>query len=109
MGHVTITPRAQVDLDDIWLHIAVDSPAAADRLIDQIVLRCQTLADHPELGRLRPEIAPEARMLTIGNYLALYRIVYPAIDIVRVVHGARQLEKLFDDVARHKDPPIDEA
>lgn len=75
----------------------MDSPTGADRLTDKIVSRCQTLVDHPKLGRLRPDIAPEARMLTIGNYLVLYRIIDPDVDIVRVVHGARQLEGLFDD------------
>ncbi len=96
MGRVTLTPRAEVDLDEIWLHVAADAPAAADRLVDQIVARLQTLADFPRLGPSRPEIAPEARMLIIGDYLAPYRIDGPDVDIVRVVHGARQLEGLFD-------------
>jgi toxin ParE1/3/4 len=56
------------------------------------------LADHPRLGEARQEIAPEARMLAIGNYLVLYRIVEPDIDIVRIAHGARQVEGIFDSV-----------
>lgn len=96
MGRVTRTPRAGADLDDIWLQVALDNVAAADRLIDRIVARCQALADNPHLGPARPEIAPEARMLVIGGYLALYRVRRADVQIVRVVHGARRLEGLFE-------------
>ena len=85
-----------MDLDDIWLHVALDDPAAADRLIDRIVRRCQGLADHPRLGPTRPEIAPEARGLAIGDYLVLYRVDGVDAEIVRVVHGARRLTNIFD-------------
>ena len=78
------------------MHVALDNPAAADRLLDRIVARCQGLADHPQLGAARPEIAPEARALVIGDYLALYRVDGANAEIVRVVHGARQLRDLFD-------------
>ncbi|MDR3510584.1 MAG: type II toxin-antitoxin system RelE/ParE family toxin [Caulobacteraceae bacterium] len=96
MSRVTRTAQASADLDDIWLHVALDNPAAADLLIDLIVGRCQDLAEHPHLGPARPEIAPEARMLVIGDYLALYRVQNDRVEIVRVIHGARRLEGLFD-------------
>jgi toxin ParE1/3/4 len=96
LGRVSQTARARADLDAIWLHIAQDSPAAADRLIDQIVSRCNDLAEHPRLGPARPEIAPDARMLVVHNYLVLYRIGDSDVQVVRVVHGARQMEGLFD-------------
>jgi len=96
MGRVTRTPRAGNDLDEIWLHVALDNPDAADRLIDQIVTRCHDLAAHPLLGAARPEIAPDARMLVIGDYLVLYRLNGTDAEIVRIVHGARRLEGLFD-------------
>ena len=96
MGRITLTPRARVDIDDIWLHVALDRPAAADRLIDRIVTRLQVLADHPQLGPARPEIAPEARVVVVGAYLALYRVVGAHVEIVRIVHGARELKGLFD-------------
>ncbi len=43
----------------------------------------------------RPEIAPDARMLIVGDYVVLYRVHDEDIAIVRVVHGARKLEDLF--------------
>ena len=96
MGRVLLTRRARTDLDDVWLHVASDNPAAADRLIDRIVARCQGLADHPHLGPARPEIAPGARALVVGDYLALYQLDGADAVIVRVVHGARELKTLLD-------------
>ena len=96
MARVSLTPRARENLDNIWFHIALDSLASADRLITRIVARCQSLSKHPRLGPARPEIAPDARMLLIGDYMALYRIRPNEVQIVRVVHGARRLEGLFD-------------
>ena len=99
MARVFVTPRAQSDLDDIWLHVALDNPTAADRVIDLIVARCQNLRDYPQLGPARPEIAPEARKLVVGDYVVLYRIDDADASVVRVVHGARQLTALFGDWA----------
>ena len=96
MGRVIRSRQASADLDDIWLHVALDNPAAADRLIDRIVARCGRLADHPNLGPARPEIAPDAPALVVGDYLALYRAKGADVEIVRVVHGARRLAGLFD-------------
>jgi toxin ParE1/3/4 len=96
MAQVNRTRRANADLDEIWLHVALDNPVAADRLVDRIVSRCRDLAEHPRLGQARPEIAPGARILIVDDCLVLYRVESGDVEIVRVVHGARRLEGLFD-------------
>jgi plasmid stabilization system protein ParE len=53
--------------------------------------RFHALADNPLMGRLRPEIAPELRYFTVGKYLILYRTVLDGVQIVRIIHGARDL------------------
>jgi len=88
-------PRVDEDLLDIWLFIARDNVAAADRVLDHIEAKFRLLADHPEIGRARPDIAPAFRMLPVLNYLVLYKVANDRIEIVRVVHGARSLEILF--------------
>jgi len=95
VARVVFSPRASDDLDDIWLHVALDNPPAADRLIDRIFVRCGRLANHPSLGPARPDIDPDARILVIGDYLALYRLIGADVEIVRVTHGARRLQNLF--------------
>jgi toxin ParE1/3/4 len=92
---VVFSPAAEADLDHIWLNIALENPAAADRLIDSIGQQCGQLSQFPELGRSRPDIAEAARSLNVGNYLILYRIEARAIEVVRIIHGARDLTALF--------------
>lgn len=89
------TPAAERDLIDIWTYIATDNPDAADRLLDAIADRIEQLRKHPRMGRLRPDIAADARFLPIGNYVVLYRLTDEVVEIVRVVHGARDVTSLF--------------
>lgn len=83
--------RAEEDLLDIWLSIALHNEAAADRLLDQIKEHWYLLADHPHAGPARDDIAPGVRHLVIGEYLTLYRIVDGVVEILRVLHGRRHI------------------
>jgi toxin ParE1/3/4 len=95
MPRVRITPLAERDLEDIWFFIAQDDPAAADRLLDLLEEKYKVLADNPHMGPARPDIAKELRYHPVGSYLLLYRIISGGIELVRVVHGARDLPSLF--------------
>ena len=63
------TAQAEEDLIDLWLYIAQDNPSAADRLLDEIEEKFSLLADHPQLGPARPDIAEECRYFPVGSYL----------------------------------------
>jgi toxin ParE1/3/4 len=89
------TRRAREDLIDIWSFIAVDNTAAADRLLDSLVERAEILRLHPDAGPLREDIAPQLRVLSFPPYVLLYRSVDEMIEIVRVVHGARDQAALI--------------
>jgi toxin ParE1/3/4 len=89
------SPAAENDLIDIWFGIATDSPLAADRFLDTVAARILQLASFPESDPKRPDIGTEVRALTIGNYLVLYRLAEQRVEVVRVVHGARDVSALF--------------
>lgn len=71
MGRVVRTPRAEEDLQEIWLYIAPENVDAADRILDNIGFRIARLADHPKMGVARSDIAAGMRLLPVGNYLIL--------------------------------------
>lgn len=98
MPRFTRTRQAEEDLIDIWTFIAEDDPAAADRLLDRIDEVCGLLAENPQMGPARPDLRPELRYMIVARYLILYRVVAERVEIVRVVHGARDLPSLFHDV-----------
>lgn len=91
-----LTPRAETDIEEIVLHIAADSPAAALRWYDQIFERCRRLGEMPGMGVARPEIRADLRTFPAGSYLILYREAGDgAVEIIRVVYGARQWQDLL--------------
>ena len=97
MPAIKRTARAEEDLIDIWLYIAHDDVRAAERLLDDIEEKFLLLAAQPSLGPARPDIAPGLRYLPVRRYLILYREITGGIEIVRVVHGARDVPALMRD------------
>jgi toxin ParE1/3/4 len=95
VSRVIFTARAREDLLDIWLYVAThNSEAVADRVYDSIEKSCRSLSNHPQLGRVRPEIQPEARSLVIERWLALYRVTEYGAQIARIIDAARDLSAI---------------
>ena len=68
----------------------------ANRLIDTLTERFLTLASFPYLGRSREdEFGPGYRSLAVGEFVIVYCVEGKDILILRVVHGRRDLERLF--------------
>jgi toxin ParE1/3/4 len=97
LPRVRNTVLAENDLTDIWVHIASDNPVAADALLDRIGEQCAMLAANPKAGRARPELFAELRSFPVGSYLILYRPEPGGIEVVRVLHGSRDLPQQFPD------------
>lgn len=95
MARVRVSPQAETDLEENWLTIALESPSAADRLLRRIATKFERLAEFPDMGAPKPDIAPTARILVEGNYLILYEPTADGVEVVRVIHGARDLRDLF--------------
>lgn len=95
MAVVLFTRQAREDLIDIWRHVAVDDPQAADRVLDLLDEAASYLAERPQMGAARDDIRPGLRYLISGSYLLLCRITDADVEIVRVVHGRRDLFGLF--------------
>lgn len=96
MNQYRVSDAASADLEEIWLYIAQDDPDAADRFIRTIVSRFPTLASMPRMGRHREELAAELRSFPVDNFVIFYRPMDGGIEVVRVLHGARDLPPLFE-------------
>ena len=92
MPAIRYTARARRDLIDIWLEISAVNPAA-DELYNRLEARVEILRRFPQSGRARLDIAPDARALIELPYLILYRIIPDGVQIVRVLHGARHIDR----------------
>ena len=99
MNELRISPRAQADLDGIWDYVGIESdrPLAASRLIEMLYEKFSFLAENPQLGESRPDLGDDLRGFVAGRYLIVYRVRNKVVEVVRVVHGARDIRKLFGD------------
>lgn len=88
---------AEQDFRDIWRYIAARNPDAADRLLLRIDSKLELYAQNPRMGRARDQLAPGLKSFPVGKYLVFYRIVADGIELVRVLHGARDLKALFSE------------
>lgn len=86
-----LRPQADLDVQDIWYDIAPDNIAAANRMVDRFMQVFVMLGDNPEAGRRRPELGREIRSFAVGNYVAFYTPHANSAEIVRVMHGARDI------------------
>ena len=92
------TIPASRDLEKILDYIAGNSSVnTAEKFLNKINQKCSTLANFPNMGRRRDELFPLLRSFPIDDYLIFYRPIEEGIEILRVVSGYRDLEKLFDN------------
>jgi toxin ParE1/3/4 len=101
---IVLTPSASGDLAEIWEFIAADNPVQADAFIELIDAKFQNPSRHPDAGRRRDELLDGLRSLPVGRSLIFYLQDDVCRRIVRVLHGARDVEAVFADPAEDNQP-----
>lgn len=96
MARVRRRPQAAADILEIWDFIAEDSIAAADRWVDRLDETLEVWATQPMMGRGREELAPGVRSFAFGKYVVFFSPLPDGIDVVRVLHGARDIDQVFE-------------
>jgi toxin ParE1/3/4 len=79
-------------LDAIYAYIAQDSAVYALRTVDRITARSRQIGAFPRSGRRVPEYDhDDVREVFEGPYRIIYRITDAQLDVIAVIHGAREL------------------
>jgi toxin ParE1/3/4 len=100
---VTKTPQAWRDVVELASFIAEDNLDAAERFLDAVEQTFALLASMPMMGRMCEFESPQAQGLRMWRirgferYLVFYRPIDKGINVVRVLHGSRDIERLFED------------
>lgn len=93
------TPEAEEDLFEIWCYIARDSVAAANRVESAVHDARLFLAQQPQGGSPRKHVtALSVYFWTVQqypNYVVVYRPETQPLEIVRILHGMRDLKRLL--------------
>ncbi|RON05301.1 plasmid stabilization protein [Pseudomonas brassicacearum] len=96
MRQLLFSAIAREDLQHIARYIARDNPARARTFVAELGQRCLLLVEQPDLGVVREDCAKGLRMLSHRRYLIFYGLTKKDILIERVLHGARDLGRLFE-------------
>ena len=94
--HVFWTRAALHHLEAIQDHIAQESPLAAYRLALELTERTNlNLTEHPMMGRKGRAKGTRELILAETSYIVAYRVMPGRVEILAVVHAARDCPKQF--------------
>jgi toxin ParE1/3/4 len=102
-------PRVRGDIVEIATYIAQDNPAAAERFLTATERTLDRLAQLPLSGRPYPLDHPtlhDVRMTPVRGfprYLIFYHLVADELQLLRIVHGARDIPTLLGEASSSDD------
>src|SRR4051794_24444768 len=104
MAHISRRRQAESDLLDLWDYIEqANGEACANTYIHQIERALETLAEQPGIGRSRDDLGEGLYSLPVASHVIFYRLMKGGIEVVRVLHGKRDIDAIFADEADDQD------
>jgi toxin ParE1/3/4 len=100
MNRFRLSVRAETDIAEVRHYIAQDNVPAADRFVGDLFDLFQLLGRNPEIGQQRPNLRPNLRSISHGNYVVFFYPIKDGAEIVGVVHGARDIDTMFSKGVR---------
>ena len=95
MKRLVFTPAARADLLSIAEYIADDDAVRAVSFADELEAKARQAAERPRSFPARDDLSPGLRSAAHGRYLLFFRERDEEVRIVRILHGARDLSRLF--------------
>jgi toxin ParE1/3/4 len=97
MTKVIYSQQAETELVEIGGYIAQDSERHAEEFVAHLRDKANAIAHAPRIYRVRHDLGPELRTAAIRDYVIVFRISRDGVEILHIVHGARDLKRLFED------------
>lgn len=96
MSDFVLTPAAQADVLRIIDFLEGENPSAILNVVDALDDAIQLLANNPTIGHIRPDLArDDVRFWPVVTYLIAYHPETKPLQVVRVLHGRRDLKALL--------------
>ena len=93
-------PAALQDMNECIEYFESRDRSVADRFLKSVKETVEMLCGNPELGeRFRRDLTGTIRrrgIVKFANYLIFYRREDSTLQVLRIIHGARDYGKLFD-------------
>jgi len=90
------------DLEECARYIRKGSRRSATRFLRAAKSTCRTLLRFPMMGGMLDSTRPELEGLRVfpvkgfASYLLFYRLIESGIELVRVLHGARDIPSILE-------------
>ena len=98
MLSLSITPKAESDLTDIWLYTCdIWDADQADHYLDQLVIGMNQLITYPLLGVDYTHVLTGYRRLQVEHHSVYYRVLATEVLVVRVLHEEMDAPKRLID------------
>ena len=97
MRKLRITRPASQDLEHISDYFLQQSVNAGDRFVKTFSQKCQHLARFPYIGKSYEQLRSNLRGLSFMGYIIFYQVNEDSLDILRVISGYRNTNKIFSD------------
>jgi toxin ParE1/3/4 len=94
--HLLFTPLAVQDFEHIGDFIARDNSTRAVSFVAEIEAQCQKICINPEGYQKRPELSTDLPSCAHGNYIIFFESNAEAVTIIRILQGARDLQRLLN-------------
>ena len=96
MARLVILPAARADLIEIGDFIALDDRGRAASFVAEIEARMREAAERPMSFPARDELHAGLRAARHGRYLIFFVEHGDEVQVVRILHGARDLPRAFE-------------
>lgn len=98
-GPFILTPSAARDLDEILEYVLEHSGANPALHVNKCLYEgFSKVAAEPGIGHVRDDLADESlRVWAVFSYLIIYSPETKPVQIIRVIHGARDVLKAFGE------------
>lgn len=97
--HFVLTHQAEEDALTIWKYLAdAASEKIADRFIADLFDACEGLSEMPGKGHARLDLLDDRhRFWSVKSYVIVYRFRSAPLEVIAIIHGARDLAVLLRD------------
>ena len=100
-----LSREAERDIDEIARYTEQRwGKPARQRYLRQITERLKALLANPELGPVRDDIRPGNRSLTAGRHIVFYRLAPDAVEIIRILHHAMDVQRRIEPAEEEEKP-----
>lgn len=95
MSLYRLSKEAEQDLENLWAYLGERNDLAADRQVAKLLDKFPMLAKFPTMGVSRDRLLEGLRSFPVKPYIIFYILIPDGIEILRIIHQARDIEDYF--------------